>query len=54
MATAKALKCPNCGSENVSTERRPNGYHHCKKCGRKWKNEPATTGKPAAGGDAKK
>ena len=54
MATTQALKCPNCGNTNVSTERRPNGYHYCKQCGRKWKNTPPTETASPKGGDSKK
>lgn len=32
------LSCRNCGSENISTERRPNGYHQCLHCGTRWQN----------------
>ena len=33
------MKCPKCGSVNINTERRPNGYHTCLKCNYKWRNE---------------
>ena len=32
------MKCPKCGSENVATERRPNGFNTCLKCGYRWQN----------------
>ena len=30
--------CKKCGSENMSTERRPDGLHTCLDCGYKWRN----------------
>ena len=32
------MKCPNCGSENISTEKRIDGDHICGNCHYKWKN----------------
>lgn len=39
------MKCPKCGSTNISTERRLDGFNTCLKCGYKWKNgvEPKLT-----------
>lgn len=35
-------KCPNCDSENVARERRPNGNDKCLDCGAVWpSNKPA-------------
>ena len=31
------LTCPECGSSNISTERRPDGFHHCIDCRHHWK-----------------
>lgn len=38
----KTILCPACGSQNVYTERRLNGYYHCATCHHKWpqKKEP--------------
>ena len=30
--------CIKCGSENMSTERRPDGLNTCLDCGHKWRN----------------
>ena len=30
------MKCPKCGSDNITTERRINGYHVCKRCSYQW------------------
>lgn len=32
------MKCPKCGSTNISTERRPNGFNTCLKCGYRWQD----------------
>ena len=32
----KGMKCPKCGSDNITTERRINGYHVCKRCSYQW------------------
>ena len=34
-----SLVCPDCGSDMVMTERRPDGYHICRKCCFYWRNE---------------
>lgn len=42
------MKCSKCGSDNITTERRINGYHICKKCGYQWQigsNPEPTTAK---------
>ena len=33
------LKCPKCGSDNIATERRPDGYHSCLECHYQWRND---------------
>lgn len=30
------LVCPVCGSSNIQTERRPDGFHHCMDCRYSW------------------
>lgn len=30
------LVCPVCGSSNIQTERRPDGFHHCMECRYSW------------------
>ena len=30
------LECPVCGSSNIQTEKRPNGFHHCMDCRYSW------------------
>lgn len=30
-------KCPYCGSDNIQTERRLDGFHHCIDCRYSWK-----------------
>jgi ssDNA-binding Zn-finger/Zn-ribbon topoisomerase 1 len=30
------LVCPVCGSSNIQTERRPDGFHHCTECRYSW------------------
>ena len=37
-------KCPECGSPNIQTERRPDGFHHCIDCRHTWKIENKTCG----------
>lgn len=32
------LKCPQCGSDKIMTERRLNGYHICTMCNHEWPN----------------
>lgn len=32
------MKCPKCGSEKVSTERRIDGMNSCRDCGHSWRN----------------
>ena len=34
---SKELKCPKCGSNNILTERRPDGFHCCLECQHRWK-----------------
>lgn len=34
---AEQIKCPKCGSSNIQTERRPDGFHHCMDCQHRWK-----------------
>lgn len=41
------MKCPKCGSNNIRTERRPNGFNWCNECGHQWQSgikspEPTT------------
>ena len=31
------LICQECGSSNIQTERRPDGFHHCIDCRHRWK-----------------
>ena len=31
------IKCPECGSKNILTERRPDGFHACLECLHRWK-----------------
>ena len=31
------IKCPECGSENILTERRLDGFHACLECLHRWK-----------------
>lgn len=31
------LECPVCGSSNIQTERRLDGFHHCMNCRHSWK-----------------
>lgn len=33
--------CPECGSDRIMTERRPDGYHICRNCCFYWRNEEA-------------
>ena len=30
------LECPVCGSSNIQTEKRPDGFHHCMNCRYSW------------------
>lgn len=30
-------RCPECGSSNIQTERRLDGFHHCIDCRHRWK-----------------
>lgn len=39
----KELTCPQCGSTQIATERRPDGYHKCVDCHWSWKNESPLT-----------
>lgn len=34
-----SVKCPYCGSDNILTERRLDGFHHCIDCHYSWKRE---------------
>lgn len=34
------LRCPQCISTDVSTEKRPNGWSRCHSCGHPWQESP--------------
>lgn len=44
------MNCPKCRSNNIRTERRPNGFNRCNECGHQWQSgrrrpEPSTAEK---------
>ncbi len=34
---SRDIKCPKCGSENLTTEKRLNGFRECQECHYRWK-----------------
>lgn len=36
------MNCPKCGSDRITTERRPDGVHRCTLCHHSWPNTPVT------------